>query len=194
MIYKEENILYPMSLEALTTLDWIAVKKGEEEIGYAWIQPLFEWKPQITHIDAEPIPMTDKVKLDVGSLSPEQINLLLKHVPFDITYVDENDRVAYYSQGKERIFPRSPGIIGRNVQRCHPPKSVHIVENIVNEFKSGSRDVAEFWINVGDKKVYIRYFAVRDNQRKYRGTLEVSQEINDIKLIEGEKRLLDWKS
>ena len=138
--------------------------------------------------------MTDKVKLDVGSLSSEQVNLLLKNVPFDITYVDENDRVAYYSQGKDRIFPRSLGIIGRNVQRCHPPKSVHIVENIVNEFKSGSRDVAEFWINVGEKKVYIRYFAVRDNQGKYRGTLEVSQEINDIKLIEGEKRLLDWES
>jgi len=194
MIYKEENILFPMSLEALTLQDWLKVQKGEEEIGFSWIEPLVEWKPDIKIEDDKVSPELIKtLKLDVGNLSAEQVNLVLKHVPFDITFVDENDKVAYYSQGKERLFPRSPGIIGRSVQRCHPPKSVHIVEKIVGEFKSGKRDIAEFWINVGDKLVYIRYFAVRDDQNRYKGTLEVSQDVTDIKLLEGEKRLLDWK-
>lgn len=196
MIYKEENILYPMSLETFTDHDWLAVKKGEEEIGYAWIQPLTEWMPEVREegktekIESR---LEGKLKLDVGSLSSEQVNLVLTHIPFDITFVNENDEVEYYSQGKERIFPRSPGIIGRTVQRCHPPKSVHVVERILGEFKSGNKDIAEFWIRAGEKLVHIRYFAVRDKQGNYRGTLEVSQDITNIKLLKGERRLLDWE-
>jgi len=196
MIYKEENILYPMSLDAFTVHDWLAVKDGEEEIGYAWIQPLTEWIPEVREEGeiVEPASeIAEKLRLDVGNLTSEQVNLILTHIPFDITFVNENDEVEYYSQGKERIFPRSPGIIGRTVQRCHPPKSVHVVEKILLEFKSGNKDVAEFWIRAGEKMVHIRYFAVRDKQGSYKGTLEVSQEITDIKLLKGERRLLDWK-
>lgn len=133
-----------------------------------------------------------RLTLDVGVLTSEQVNLMLKHLPFDFTFVDENDRVAYYSDGKERIFARSPGIIGRDVSRCHPAKSVHIVNNIVKAFKDGARDSAEFWLSLGDRFIHIRYFAVRDNDGVYRGTVEVSQDITGIKRLEGEQRLLDW--
>jgi PAS domain S-box-containing protein len=134
----------------------------------------------------------DELKLDTGALSLEQINLVLKNLPVDLTFVDENDEVRYFSAGKERIFSRSAGIIGRRVQNCHPEKSVHIVNRILDEFKAGTRDVAGFWIQLKGKFIYIRYFAIRDEQGKYRGTLEVTQDITEIKKLEGERRLLDW--
>jgi DUF438 domain-containing protein len=135
---------------------------------------------------------TDMLDLDTGKLTLEQINLLLKHMPIDISFVDANDEVKYYSATDDRIFPRSPAVIGRKVQKCHPPKSVHVVEDIVKQFKSGEKDVAEFWIQLGDKMVNIRYFAVRDDQGKYMGVLEVSQDITHIKTLEGERRLVQW--
>jgi hypothetical protein len=125
-------------------------------------------------------------------LTAEQINLMLMHLPVDISYVDENDKVAYYSQTEERIFPRSPGIIGRSVQNCHPSKSVHVVDKILGEFKSGKRDSAEFWIQMQGKFIHIRYFAMRDKNGIYRGTLEVSQDVTSIRGLQGDKRLLDW--
>jgi DUF438 domain-containing protein len=135
---------------------------------------------------------TDMLDLETGKLTLEQINLLLKHLPIDISFVDANDEVKYYSATDNRIFPRSPAVIGRKVQKCHPPKSVHVVEDIVKLFKSGEKDVAEFWIQLGDKIVNIRYFAVRDDQGKYMGVLEVSQDITHIKTLEGERRLVQW--
>ena len=194
MIFKDEHILYPMSLETLSESEWRKVKEGEEEIGYAWISGVENWPDQTVVIaQAEENSSGDMLSLNVGRLSSEQINLLLNHLPFDITFVDENDQVAYYSRGEERIFPRSPAIIGRNVQKCHPSKSVHIVERIVDEFKSGARDTADFRINIKDRLIYIRYFAVRDADGVYKGVLEVSQDVTDIRKLEGEKRLLDWK-
>jgi len=133
-----------------------------------------------------------ELSLDVGKLTLEQINLMLKHLPVDLTFVDDTDSVRYFSQGKERIFPRSPGIIGKKVQNCHPSKSLDKVNKIVEAFKAGTKDVAGFWIKLGEKFVYIRYFALRDSQGTYKGTLEVSQEISEIQKIEGERRLLDW--
>jgi hypothetical protein len=192
MIYKEEHILFPMSLEKLTQSDWRKVKQGEEEIGYAWIKPDGQWPPQ-AEVEEEAAIGTEKIHLDTGDLSKDQVNLMLTHLPVDLTLVDENDRVAYYSQGKERIFPRSPGIIGREVQRCHPPESVHIVNRILDEFKAGKKDVAEFWIQVGGKFIYIRYFALRSPDGAYKGCLEVSQDITEIRQLEGERRLLDWE-
>jgi DUF438 domain-containing protein len=192
MIYKEEHILFPMSLETLTESDWTKVKQGEEEIGYAWIKPNGEWPPQAEAGEERAIG-TEKIHLDTGDLSKDLINLMLTHLPVDLTLVDENDRVAYYSQGKERIFPRSPGIIGREVQKCHPPESVHIVNTILDEFKAGKKDVAEFWIQVGGKFIYIRYFALRSPDGAYKGCLEVSQDITEIRHLEGERRLLDWE-
>ena len=119
---------------------------------------------------------------------------MLRRLPVDITFVDENDRVAYYSDGPERIFPRSPEVIGRKVQNCHPPKSVHIVNEIVQAFKEGTNDVAEFWIQrEGGPFIHIRYFAVRDEAGSYRGTIEVSQDIAPLRALQGERRLLNWE-
>ena len=190
MIYKEENILYPMSLDTLTEADWGKVKQGEEEIGYAWITPAAEWLPQAEGEEKRTV-STERVGLDVGYLSKEVVNLMLTHLPVELTLVDENDLVAYYSQGKERIFPRSPGIIGREVQRCHPPKSVHIVNKLLDEFKAGKKDNAEFWIQLGDKFIHIRYFPLRSPDGAYKGCLEVTQNVTEIRQLEGERRLLD---
>jgi len=169
------------------------VRDGEEEIGYAWIQPSEGWKPSgETFQEKLPPEKVGSLTLDTGLLTPEQINLLLTHLPVDISFVDEHDKVAYYSQTEDRIFPRSPGIIGRSVQNCHPSKSVHIVDKILQEFKTGNRDSAEFWIQMKGRFIHIRYFAVRDNQGNYRGTIEVSQDVTSIRGLEGDKRLLDW--
>lgn len=195
MIYKEEHILFPMSLESLTEADWVWVRKGEEDIGYAWVMPSTGWEPEesVKAYDPGDMTTTSYVNLDTGALSLEQINLMLKHLPMDITYVDDNDQVAYFSATDDRIFPRSPGIIGRQVSKCHPPKSVHIVERIVKAFKSGERDVAEFWLERGGVFVHIRYFAVRDDEGTYKGTIEVSQDLTELRKLEGEQRLLDWE-
>ncbi len=123
-----------------------------------------------------------------------QVNLVLKHLPVDLTFVDEHDEAQYFSAGKERIFPRSPGIIGRKVQKCHPAKSLDSVNQILKDFKDGSKDKAEFWIQMRGRLIYIRYFDVRDDEDVYRGTLEVSQDITDIQSIKGGRRLLDWGS
>ena len=118
--------------------------------------------------------------------------MLLKHLPLEVSFVDENDEVRYYSDTKERIFPRSAGVIGRQVQNCHPPKSLHIVQRIVDAFRSGEKDAAEFWVELQGRLVYIRYFAVRDASGTYRGTLEVTQDVSGIRRLEGQRRLLDW--
>ncbi len=196
MIYKEEHILFPMILEGFEESDWVSVHDGEEEIGYAFgVTPGTEWKPisaSDVHIPAEPKSIGDKLNFDVGSLSLEQINIMLKTLPVDITFVDDKDEVAYYSDTEDRIFPRSKGIIGRKVQKCHPPDSVHVVEDILNKFKSGEKDVAEFWIQIEGDFIMIRYFAMRDEEGKYVGTLEVSQELSRLRALEGERRLVEW--
>jgi len=194
MIYKEEHILYPMSLETLTDRDWLEVRDGEAEIGYSWIEPLVEWVPDIADEDQKVIgaAVMGAVALDTGALTPEQVNLMLKYLPVDITFVDENDRVAFYSAGKHRVFPRSSGIIGREVKRCHPPTSVHIVENILHSFKIKEKEDAEFWINMGDKKIHIRYYPMFDDDGNYKGTMEVTQDITEIQKLKGDRLLLDW--
>jgi hypothetical protein len=129
--------------------------------------------------------------LDTGTLTAQEVNLLLTHLPIDITYVDKEDTVRFFSQTKERIFPRSPAIIGRKVQKCHPPASLHRVQRIVDDFRAGRQDEAEFWIQMQGQFVHIRYFAMRDEQGEYQGTLEVTQDIARIRTLEGEQRLLD---
>jgi len=201
MIYKEEHILFPTSLDMLTDSEWIKVKDGEADIGFAWVVPDTGWPDEILKETGAPVPEPQEVLqdvagalgLDTGRLTLEQINLMLTHLPVDLTFVDENDRVAYYSEGPERIFPRSPAIIGREVRNCHPPNSVHMVNKILDAFKSGSRDSAAFWIEMGSKFIYIRYFPVRDAGGHYRGCLEVSQDLTEIRKLEGQNRLLDWE-
>ncbi|MHA2007378.1 MAG: DUF438 domain-containing protein [Promethearchaeota archaeon] len=196
MIYKEEHILFPMILEGFEDSDWVSVRDGEEEIGYAFgVTPGTEWKPisaSDVHKPVEVKPEGDKLNLDIGNLSPDQINIMLKTLPVDITFVDDKDQVAYYSDTEDRIFPRSKGIIGRAVQKCHPPKSVHVVEDILQKFKSGEKDVAEFWIQMEGNFIMIRYFAMRNEEGKYVGTLEVSQELSRLRALEGERRLVQW--
>jgi hypothetical protein len=186
-----------MSLEALDQKDWARVKKGEEEIGYAWVSPGADWKPAGASEDLPPRPADSRpsatVELDTGALTPGQVNLLLKNLPVDITYVDETDTVRYFSAGAERIFPRSPGVIGRKVQNCHPPASVHVVNHILEAFRKGERRVAEFWIQSRDHFIHIRYFALRDDSGRYAGCLEVSQDVTALRDLQGEQRLLDWK-
>ena len=193
MIYKEEHILFPMVLETLDEEEWARVRKGEEEIGYAWIRPEAEWKPSAPSFQQSL--MAEKVgslNLDTGQLTADQVNLILAHLPVDISFVNENDEVVYYSATPDRIFPRSPGVIGRKVQNCHPPKSVDAVEKILSSFKDGSRNEAEFWIQMKGRFIHIRYFAVRDAEGGYRGCLEVSQDVTHIRGLAGQKRLLDW--
>ncbi len=215
MIFKEEKILWPASLEMLSEQEWAEIRQGEDEVGYCLIDTPPMWNPNWQHpstkVETEqmqvannvkPIPFTggDKassqvgaINLDVGAITPEQINLIFKHMPFDVTYVDENDEVRYYNKGEERVFPRSAGIIGRQVKYCHPPKSVHIVEKIIDAFKQGERNEANFWINFRDKFVYIQYFAVRDNDGNYKGVLEITYDAKTVRSLEGEQRLLDWE-
>jgi DUF438 domain-containing protein len=192
MIYKEEKILFPMALETLSAEEWREVRRGEEEIGYALAAPAASWPPEGEVAPAAGPAARETLPLDTGALTPEQVNLILKHVPADLTFVDEEDIVRYYSAGAERIFPRSPAIIGRKVQNCHPPESLHVVNRILEEFKAGRRDVAAFWIRRGERFIYIRYFALRDADGAYRGTLEVSEDVSDVPALEGERRLLDW--
>ena len=136
--------------------------------------------------------MSEKaLEFETGSVKKEEVEAFLKTVPFDITFVDKDDHVRYFN--KSEIFARSKAVLGRKVQQCHPQKSVHMVNKILESFKSGRKDVAEFWMPLKDRLIYIRYFAVRDKDRKYLGTMEVTQDITNLKKLEGEKRLLDWK-
>ena len=129
----------------------------------------------------------------IEELESELIEFMLNSMPVEISFVDENDEVRYFNKNGDRIFPRPRSVLGRKVHQCHPKTSVNKVIEIIESFKNGKRDVANFWINLNGRLIYIRYFAVRDNNGKYLGTLEVSQDITDIKKIDGEKRLLDWK-
>ena len=194
MVVKEERVLFPMALETLNEADWAAVKKGEEEIGYAWIArpPAWPLAAEAPKAPTAPTGSADAaIGLDRGVLSREQIDLLLTRLPVDITFVDENDVVIYYSANPDRIFPRTPGIIGRKVQNCHPPKSLEVVERILRAFRSGEKDEASFWIDMHGRFVYIRYFAMRDGAGAYRGALEVTQDGTAIRALRGERRLLD---
>jgi PAS domain S-box-containing protein len=129
----------------------------------------------------------------IENLKAEVLEAMLDSMPIEISFVDKNDEVRYFNKNGDRIFPRPRSIVGKKVQQCHPKKSLHKVLQILEAFKTGKKDAAEFWINLKGRQIYIRYFPVRDKDGKYLGTLEVSQDITDIKKIEGEKRLLDWK-
>jgi uncharacterized protein len=195
MIYKEENILFPMSLEMMSEDEWLEIRKGEDEIGYFMVTPGKDWKAlsKLASTGARKSNSeSSRLDLNTGAMTLEQIKAMLSTLPVDISFVDENDEVRYYSDKKDMIFPRSPGVIGRKVQNCHPPKSLHMVEKIVSEFKAGTKDVARFWMRQGEKLVYIRYFAIRDKNEKYLGTMEVTQEVSEMNKLEGERRLLDW--
>ena len=184
MVYKEEKVLIPETLSFFTQEDW--QQMADEVTGKVSKPAASYYEPEVNvSVSSGLIP------LKTGALSADQIDLLLTNLPVDVTFVDENDEVRYFTQGKERIFTRTAAIIGRKVQNCHPPQSVHVVQKIIADFKAGTRDVAEFWIQMGEAFVHIRYFALRDETGAYKGVIEVSQNVAGIRALEGEKRLLD---
>ncbi|MEW5806511.1 MAG: DUF438 domain-containing protein [Acidobacteriota bacterium] len=196
MIFKEENILFPTTMEKLTVDEWVEVLKASDDVGYVFIEKpketellIFELK---TALVEEPTIKDGKIiSFPSGELSLKELMNMLNTLPVDLTFVDKDDRVKYFSESRDRIFVRPRSIIGRQVQNCHPPQSLDVVEKILTAFKEGKKDFFDFWINFMGKFVYIRYFAVRDRDRNYLGTLEVTQNIKAIKELEGEKRLLD---
>ncbi|HEY3445862.1 MAG TPA: DUF438 domain-containing protein [Myxococcales bacterium] len=196
MVFKEEAILFPLCLDLFSEADWKGIREAEGEVGYAFsVVPGAEWKPgeaAAANEAPEPPRTLSRLPLDTGLLSLEQVNLMLNHLPVDLSFVDEEDKVRYFTQGKERIFPRSPQVIGREVQNCHPPHSVHVVNRILEAFKKGEKDEAEFWIEMRGRFLHIRYFAMRDAQKAYRGCLEVTQDVTKIRALQGQRRLLDW--
>jgi len=187
--FKENNILFKAAIDVLTDDEWVEVRKGFDEIGYCCFTP----EPGAFSVERgkEGITMErGEVVFETGSFSTEELEALLNTLPVDVTFVDSDDRVRYFNQSKDRIFIRTKAVIGRTVQQCHPQKSIDAVNKIISDFKSGTRDHADFWIEMGGKLIYIRYFPVRDRDGNYLGTLEVTQDITEIKKIEGEKRLL----
>jgi len=193
MITKEEQVLFPLCIELFEPQDWARLKSGEDVAGGAagtYRRPA-DGETAARRPAQAATPHAGEVELPVGLLTPEQLGLMLTTLPLDLTYVDENDRVRFYSEG-HRIFPRSPEIIGRKVQNCHPPKSMHIVQRIIDELRAGTKDTADFWLELHGRFIYIRYLALRDASGSYRGVLEISQDITAIRQITGERRLLDW--
>ncbi|HHO57165.1 MAG TPA: DUF438 domain-containing protein [Thermoplasmatales archaeon] len=186
--YKENNILFPTALKVVEEGEWREIRREFDEIGYCCFIP-----EKLAHDEGkEEREDEGRISFPTGSLSKEEMEAMLDALPFDITFIDRDDRVRYFNQSKDRIFVRTKAIIGRKVQNCHPSKSVDVVNKILEEFKNGTKDKAEFWIDMDGRKIYIRYFPVRKDG-KYIGTMEITQDITDIKKIEGQKRLLDWK-
>ncbi|NLY45310.1 MAG: DUF438 domain-containing protein [Tissierella sp.] len=200
MIYKEEKILFPMSLETLTEDEWILIYKESDEIGFALIVPENEWeykRIKAEKEDSEEVieevfdEITDgRIKFENGSLTPEQLRGIFDILPGEVSFVDYNNKVRFFSKGEHRIFARTKAVIGREVENCHPPKSAHVVDKIVSDFKNGVKDSEDFWIDKGDMFILIRFFAVRNEKGEYLGTLEYVQNVAPIRKLEGEKRIL----
>jgi hypothetical protein len=194
MIYKEERILFPMSLDTLTENDWYEIYEQSDEGGYCLFYPEVKWSPINLKDHEDKISENlNRIKLSTGSFTKEELESFFKTLPVDITFVDKDDKVRFFSEGTDRIFGRSKAIIGRQVQFCHPPSSVHIVEKILNDFKSNKENSAKFWINIHGKFVHIAYYAMRSENSEYLGTLEVTQNIQEYKTLEGERRILQYE-
>jgi DUF438 domain-containing protein len=212
MIEKEEKILLPTSMEMLTEDEWYIIASESESYGYTIYAPQTIWEPKREILDQNLLTVSfedtstkseekniikpsisadDLIKLPTGRLSLNQLVLLFKHFPFDVTFIDHNDIVMYYSHGKDHIFTRTNAILGRKVQNCHPPSSYHVVDQILKEFKEGTNDKAEFWIDYQGKFVYICFYAIRDEENKYQGTMEIVQDATHLRELKGEKRIHD---
>jgi len=191
LIYKEERILFPAALSMLSHDEWVRMRQGDDAIGYL-VEPAGPW-PADRSTETTQTATEGEIPLSTGSLTLQQLDRLLVSLPVEISFVDDQDRVRFYSDHPNRIFPRSPGDIGRAVQNCHPQKSLHMVEAILKAFREGTRDRAQFWIDFKGRKILITYHAVRSPEGKYLGTMEVTQDITDIQSLQGERRLLQWE-
>lgn len=235
MIFKEEEIMAPMTLDVFSLKDWEKIAEDSFDIGFAFIPEPLPWKASQAslekeqereparqlaiqqakettegiaaglaaeaeeaaleeHYDWEEQASSETIVLPTGTLKLQEMIALFQVLPVDLTFVDKDDRVRFFSEGKSRVFPRTKSVIGREVVNCHPPKSMHIVEQILADFRSGARSEADFWIDLRGKKIYIRYFALKDEAGDYLGCLEVTQDITDIQAIEGQNRLLEGKT
>jgi uncharacterized protein len=191
MIFKEENILFPMSLQTLTENEWAEIWSASPQYGWCLVEPQSGYAPPVNAgTTTGTVPRDGTIMMSTGHVSVEQLTAVLSTLPLDLTFVDSEDRVAFFSEGPDRIFARSKAIIGRKVQHCHPPRSADTVNKILEGFRAGRENVAEFWINFHGKFVHIRYFAVRDKQGGYLGTVELTQDIAPLRGLQGEKRLL----
>ncbi len=197
MIFKEENILFPMVLETLAEDEWLKIAAESGEIGYCLYEPRQVWKPVKTNVEEKEREQGIKpagngyLNFESGLMTKDEIEAVFNTLPVDITFVDKDGTVKFFTQGKDRIFPRTKAVIGRQVSNCHPPASVHIVEKIVEDLRTGRKDFEDFWIKMKDRYVLIRYFAVRDKDGNFLGTLEFTQDIAPIQAITGEKRLME---
>lgn len=196
MTKKEEDILFPMCMDVLTTDDWWQIQRQTLEFGFTLYDPEVDWRPEgVTDEDSSGKSVLNEsgsIQLPSGSFTAGEIMAILNTAPFDMTFVDKNDKVKYFTQGRERIFPRSRSIINRDVRLCHPPGSVHVVEKIIDDFRSGKASHAPFWIQMRGRFIHIEYFALRDEKEEYLGTLEVSQDLTDLRKLEGEQRILSY--
>jgi hypothetical protein len=195
MIMKEDEILFPMAMDELSDKEWYQVLQQTNEIGYCLFDPTEEWFPDA--MENMPADLHNefaggKVHLPSGSFTINELTVLLNTLPIDVTFVDKDDKVKFFTQGQHRIFDRNRAILGRDVRMCHPPHSMHIVDQILNDFKSGKETAAPFWIQMGGKFIYINYFPLRDKDGKYIGTIEFSQDLTELRALEGEQRLLSY--
>jgi uncharacterized protein len=213
MIFMEERILLPEAVRRLSEAEWAEIRLGEDAIGFSWVKPESMYdaplvlarsgptapleQPRAASIGqgglAEKTDPADLIALATGLLPKATLDAALRILPIDISIVGPDDKVLYYSDSPERIFPRSPAVIGRTVQNCHPQQSVHIVERILQAFKRGEKDKARFWLELHGRFVVIEYYALRSAQGDYLGTLEVSQDVTGLRALEGQNRLLDWE-
>lgn len=194
MIMKEEEILLPMSMDTLSDEEWYQVLQQTPEYGFCLYDPQDKWRPEgITAGDVQ-YGVDGTVRLPTGSFSIDELASLFVTLPIDLTFVDKNDKVKFYSHGPNRIFSRNRAILGRDVRMCHPPGSVHIVDKIIDDFKSGRESSAAFWINFQERFIYIEYFAMRGEQGEYLGTVEFTQDMTKLRKLEGEQRLLNYSS
>jgi uncharacterized protein len=192
MIDKEEQILLPMCLDTLDDAEWHEVARGSDEIGYCLVVPTASWAPAGIAVEPEEHVDSGRIQLPTGSFDATQLEAILNTIPFDVTFVDADDTVRYFSHGRERIFARTRAILGRKVQYCHPPKSVDTVERILADFRAGRQDHAHFWLTLGGKFISIEYFAMHDPDGAYLGTLEVSQDLTAKRALDGDRRLLAY--
>ncbi|HXS94706.1 MAG TPA: DUF438 domain-containing protein [Candidatus Limnocylindrales bacterium] len=193
MIYKEEQILFPICLERFTAEEWAEIWASSPRYGWCLVEPREGYRPEGAQAAAQPA-SNGEVTMPTGNLALEQLTAIFSTLPVDLTFVDADDRVAFFSEGPNRMFARSRAIIGRKVQNCHPPRSVDVVERILSDFREGRQNVAEFWIQFMGRFVHIRYFAVRGEAGQYLGTLEVTQDAGQIRALQGERRLLEYES
>ncbi|MFC2023741.1 DUF438 domain-containing protein [Chloroflexota bacterium] len=194
MIVKEEEILLPMLMDTLSDGEWYEIQKQSLEFGYCLYDPPTEWEPAGIETMAPDVVQQQggRIQLPTGSFAAQDLLAILNSLPVDITFVGSDDKVKYFSQSSERIFQRNRAILNRDVRHCHPPASAHIVDKILEDFKSGRQNRVPFWINVGGRMIHIEYFALRGDKGEYLGTLEVSQDLTGYRALVGEQRILSY--